>query len=370
MGSARGRAFSRTFRPLFDWHARAQFAAIIALASAYGLAYNRRVSTLPANDTPTTTLLDRLNDPLVIGTFCGLLAAVGYTATNVCLRQVAGENSALVCCLRALPTVLIFGPWLIVRYGRGEQIWAPLPVMGAIVIGAISSQLIGNVMFQYSLHIVGLAMAVPLCLGTLIGGSVIMGRVILREPITPRMVVSLVLLVAAITVLSFGAGKAHESVQGTVENVAPVHFDPWHVALGVATACLSGFFFACLGVSIRYSVTNRSKPTTTMFTVGLIGAVGLGLIAWTQLGAVGLQAVELDSLAVMLTAGVLNALSFLAMTKALQLTNIAYAYALNATQATMGALAGVLFFQEATTPWLGLGVALTIAGLLYMSRRK
>jgi DME family drug/metabolite transporter len=82
-----------------------------------------------------------------------------------------------------------------------------------------------------------------------------------------------------------------------------------------------------------------------------------------------LAATPSADLAVMLLAGTLNAFSFIFMTKALQLTNVAYAYALNATQATMGALAGVLLFHEATTPWLGLGVALTIAGLLYMSRK-
>lgn len=327
------------------------------------------MTTLPASEIPAVKAPSRLLDPLVIGTLCGLLAAVGYTATNVCLRHVAGENPAWVCCLRALPTVLIFGPWLLVRKWRGEDIWAPLPVMGAIVLGAISSQLIGNVLFQYSLHIVGLALAVPLCLGTLIGGSVILGRVLLHEPITPRTAISLLILVTAIVLLSLGAGAAHASLQGTVEKVAAVPFDPWHVALGVFAACLSGIFFACLGVSIRYSVTNRSKPTTTMFVVGAIGTLGLGIIAVGQVGMAGLAATSPEHLTTMLAAGTFNALSFLAMTKALQLTNIAYAYALNATQATMGALAGVFFFGEATTPWLGLGVALTIGGLLYMSRR-
>jgi drug/metabolite transporter (DMT)-like permease len=137
----------------------------------------------------------------------------------------------------------------------------------------------------------------------------------------------------------------------------------------VAAACASGVCFAALGISIRYGVTNRASATTTMFIVGSVGFVGLLIGAYWRIGFDGMAATSGPALAAMLAAGFFNAVSFLAMTKALQLTNVAYAYALNATQATMGALAGVIFFQEATTPWLGIGVLLTIAGLLHMRRR-
>jgi drug/metabolite transporter (DMT)-like permease len=43
-----------------------------------------------------------------------------------------------------------------------------------------------------------------------------------------------------------------------------------------------------------------------------------------------------------------------------------YVNALNATQAAMAAIAGVILFQEARSTELGLGVLLTIAGLLLM----
>jgi drug/metabolite transporter (DMT)-like permease len=65
----------------------------------------------------------------------------------------------------------------------------------------------------------------------------------------------------------------------------------------------------------------------------------------------------------MLAAGVCNTVGFTALTKSLQLTNVVYVNALNATQATLAALAGVLLFQEALSPWLAAGVLLTIAGL-------
>ncbi|HVK81950.1 MAG TPA: DMT family transporter, partial [Verrucomicrobiae bacterium] len=307
---------------------------------------------------------------LLVGTICGLLAAIGYTATNACLRQVATEDPMWVSCLRALPTVLLFGPFLLWRASRGERIWPTMQVMGVILVGAIASQWVGNWLFQWSLRVVGLAMAVPLCLGTLILGGALLGRIWLKEPITPRVAISLLIFGAAIVVLSLGAHDAHESVAHSLDELLPVAHSPWRIAAGVAAACVSGVFFAILGVTIRYSVTNHAAPTTMMFMVGLVGTAGLGVMTLSRLGVAGIADTAPADLVAMLGAGVLNALSFICMTKALQLTNVAYAYALNATQATMGALAGVLIFHEATTPWLGLGVALTIAGLLYMSRRR
>lgn len=304
-----------------------------------------------------------------MGTLCGLLAAVGYTATNACLRQVATADPFWVCCLRALPTVLLFGPWLVWRKSHGERLVPPPKVLLAIVVGAVASQLFGNALFQWSLRVVGLAMAVPLCLGTLICGSAMMGRVWLKEPITPRAALALGVLTLAIVVLSVGAREAHHAVAESLDHVLPVQHSTGRIVAGVLAAVGSGIFFAVLGVTIRYSVTNQAAPTSMMFTVGLIGTVGLGAIAVSRLGVAGLLATPSEQLLVMLSAGVLNALSFIFMTKALQLTNVAYAYALNATQATMGAVAGVLLFDEATTPWLGLGVLLTIAGLVVMSRK-
>jgi drug/metabolite transporter (DMT)-like permease len=70
----------------------------------------------------------------------------------------------------------------------------------------------------------------------------------------------------------------------------------------------------------------------------------------------------------MLAAGVCNTVAFVALTKSLQLTSVVYVNALNATQATLAAVAGVVIFHEALSPWLALGVGLTIAGLLVLAK--
>ena len=72
----------------------------------------------------------------------------------------------------------------------------------------------------------------------------------------------------------------------------------------------------------------------------------------------------------MLLAGICNAAAFVTLTKSLQLTSLVFVNALNATQATMAALMGVLFFHEPPSPWLLTGVGLTIVGLLLMRKRR
>jgi drug/metabolite transporter (DMT)-like permease len=71
-------------------------------------------------------------------------------------------------------------------------------------------------------------------------------------------------------------------------------------------------------------------------------------------------------LAMMLLAGVCNAVAFAALTKSLHLTSIVYVNILNATQATLAAVAGVVFFHEAASWPLFVGGFLTIVGLVCM----
>jgi drug/metabolite transporter (DMT)-like permease len=72
----------------------------------------------------------------------------------------------------------------------------------------------------------------------------------------------------------------------------------------------------------------------------------------------------------MLLAGLFNTAAFLAFTRSLQIATVVYVNALNATQACLAALAGVLLFGEALSPELALGVVLTIAGILLIRRRQ
>lgn len=300
-------------------------------------------------------------------TFCGLFSAVGYTAANACLRSVSDCDPIWVSAVKAVPTLLLVGPWIAVQACRGRKILPEFRVLVLLSIGALIGQVIGNVVFQWSLGVVGLALAVPLTLGTIILGGALLGRMLLHEPLTLRMLASVLTLIAAIAVLSLGAGDAHQSIAG---GIADKRGAWWLIALGVGAAMLSGVAYSILGVVIRYGVKGRASLSITLFTVSLLGVISLGGWSYWRMGWQGMADTSPDDFAMMVWAGVFNAVAFLALTKALQLANLVYVNALNATQATMAAIAGVLLFQEALSGELAIGVVLTIAGLLMMKQGR
>ena len=136
---------------------------------------------------------------------------------------------------------------------------------------------------------------------------------------------------------------------------------------GVAAACLCGVAYAVLNVILRYCITRGAPLPTTLFTVSVTGLVALGLISWLRIGHRGMLETRPHDLALMFGAGLCNTVAFIALTKSLQLTSVVYVNALNATQATLAAIAGVLIFGEALSPWLALGVGLTIVGLMCLA---
>ena len=212
-----------------------------------------------------------LPDPLVFGTLCGLASALGYTAANVCLRAVSDCDAVWVSCVKAFPTVAIFGPVLLFRLARGHESLPPARQMAALVGASVVCQLLGNVVFQWSLGVVGMALAVPLTLGMMIVAGAIMGRLMLHESVTIPMAISTVVLIGAMFVLSLGANQASQTMAHA--RGAP---SVWLVAAGVGAACASGIAYALLGVVIRYAVTDKISIPMTLVSVTLTGVITLG----------------------------------------------------------------------------------------------
>jgi drug/metabolite transporter (DMT)-like permease len=303
---------------------------------------------------------------LAFATLCGLFSAFGYTAANVCLRAVTNCDPIWVSAIKAFPTMLLVGPWLIVRMRRGESVLPEAKVFGILLAGSLIGQLGGNVLFQWSLGVVGIALAVPLTLGTIILSGALLGRFLLHEPLTLRMAASVLTLIVAISVLSLGAREAHRSV--VVGGAIVASDDAWMIAAGVSAAALSGLAYSILGVVLRYGVNGRVSLSTTLFTVSLVGVISLGGWSQVRIGWDGMWQTTPRDFWMMVLAGIWNAVAFVALTKALQVTNLVYVNALGATQATMAAVAGVLFFSEALTGALAWGVVLTIVGLVLMKQ--
>lgn len=302
-------------------------------------------------------------DHILLGSICGLLSAVGYTAANVCLRAATDSDPIWVSAVKAVPTVVIFGPYLAWRAAKALPIGPDPKALWLLAAAGLFGQVGGNVAFQWSLGVIGLALAVPLCLGMMIVFGAWLGWSLLGERVTWRTIVSMVVLLAAVSILSLGAPGAQASLDTAAAS------QPLRVIAGVAAACASGFAYALLGVAIRHAARHGAPTASSLVTVGVVGVLSLFPLSLTRLSLADMAATSAHDWIAMLGAGMANAAAFFLLVKSLQMTSIAHVNALNATQAAMAAAAGVLLFHEPLSGALGLGIVLTAIGLLMMDAR-
>ena len=302
-------------------------------------------------------------DHILLGSIFGLLSAVGYTAANVCLRAATDSDPIWVSAVKAVPTVAIFAPYLAYRAAKALPIGPSPKAFWLLVAAGLLGQMGGNVAFQWSLGVIGLALAVPLCLGMMIVFGAWMGWSFLGERVTWRTIASMIVLFIAVMIVCLGAPTA----QASVDRAALA--DPLLALAGVAAACASGFAYAALGVAIRNAARHGAPTTSSLVTVGVVGMVSLLPMSWARIGWAGMVGTSAHDWFYMLGAGVANAIAFFLLVKSLQMTSIAHVNALNATQAAMAAIAGVLIFGEPLSAALGLGIFLTAIGLLLMDAR-
>ena len=301
-----------------------------------------------------------------VATSCGLVAATGYMLANIFLRSVTHLDPTWVTCAKALPTVLVCTPLMLRRIFNRQSLFFSTPDVWRTLLVAIIGQLAGNVCFQWSLSVVGLALSVPLTLGAMIASGALMGHWILKDRVTFRMAMASLILVIAICILSLGAMTANQAVSASDQHSPLSH--AWVIA-GVGAACMAGIAYSLLNVSIRFSSNRGTPQLSILFTVGLVGVVLLGSIVYGREGRLPIAEMNRQEWIALLGAGSCNLVAFWALTRALQIASVMFVNALNASQTAMAAMAGVLLFGEPLTLAMVTGCVLTILGLLQMRER-
>jgi len=309
--------------------------------------------------------------PVVRGTIFGLISALAYTAANIALREAATDNNVdwaiWISALKSIPATIV--GWVLVAY-RSSQGLPSLPprrlIMPLILTGLVM-QYGGNVMFQWSLSLGGLALSVPLCFATLLTTGALLGRIFLNEAITHRMFVSMMILTSAIVLLSLGAHQAEESVYEHMEH----HTNSMAtVALTIFVACFAGCSYGVGGAVIRGSVREKLSISATLVLISTTGLVCLMGTAIYRLGFSIFWETTAWQYLVMLVAGLMNAVAFFSIGAAMKYLTVTRVNLLNASQTAMAAFAGVLCFGEELTVWLLSGTALTIGGLFLMEKKS
>ncbi len=340
-----------------------------------------RFCVTPASAADTAPVADRLPSDLAAphgpgsahrevlwGVLLGLISAVRYTGTNIALRGVTRDGDSdwalLVTAMKSLPSAL--SAWVLVAGRKWSGLPTLPPALTILVLMAVgfAVQGGGNVLFQWSLARCGLALSVPTVFATLMLTGALLSRTWLGESVTWISAVAMGLLIAAIGVLSFGAEGAAAALP------APAAGDSaklW-VFSGVVFAAVAGVFYGVLGVVIRQTTRVAVPLPATLAIVSSTGVLGVGIPALFRLGGsiVDSTASEWE---LMILAGTLNAIAFFAIGGSLRRIPVVQVNLLNASQAAMCAIGGVLIYHEPLSTSLVVGTALTVLGLALMSKR-
>lgn len=300
--------------------------------------------------------------PVLVGTLLAGASALLYTATNIALRQSARPNdfdwSIWVTANKGFVTAIVSLTLCTIASFKGRPGFPPLRMVPVLLgVGAVS-QYFGNLSFQYGLATGGLALTLPLLFATLITSAALLGRIVLGEPLTGRLIVAMAIMIVAVAVLSQGASSAAASVTG----------DPASMFKAIVAGCLAGFGFGGVGVIIRKSRRENLSVAATLVCISCMGVVSLTLLSMWRVGLDKMLATTPQEFGWLMMASTCNAMAFFAVAGAYGLLPVTKVNLINTSQAAMGAVAGVLFFGEALTPWLIAGTALTLVGLVVSAK--
>ncbi len=302
-----------------------------------------------------------------VGAACGLTAAIGYTATNVCLRQVSSLDPFFVSAIRAIPSVLIVLPLIARRLMRGSRVLNGMQHVGTLLVTGIIAQICGNVFFQASLGVVGVAIAVPLVLSTMIVSGAVIGWLVLGERVGVKTQFGMVLLIVALVFFSLGARQAQMQINPVS---VPTPGDASILWLAIAGNMLGGLSYAFLGLSMRRAFQAGMPIETAILILSTIAVILLFGICCFRISWDQVEQVTSQQWTLMIVAGVLNGLSFILLGIALRNLHLVFAQMVNATQATLASIAGYLVFAEPLTSNLIIGLLFTITGLTLAGLQK
>ncbi|MEM8734829.1 MAG: hypothetical protein AAGG44_11430 [Planctomycetota bacterium] len=354
--------------------------------------------------------------PTTIGILGGAASAILYTVTNICLRQVSDVEPTWVSTIKAIPTIFVVLPMVILQSrsarGNGERMGSspvsqatadrssiehagtrtafPRSELGWLVATSIVVQIFGNVGFQWALSILGLTISVPIVLATMLIGGAITGRLVLNEPVTSRRWIAVFVLIIATIVLSAGAGAQAEQpieaagssvsaseivADSTMENVSSAgagqggSHSVLMIILGLAANIGSGIVYALQGTMMRRSMQRGMSASGTLLVISVSGLAFLTSWSAIQFGGTVFELATASQFRVMVMAGIFNALAFFAMAKSLQHVSVLYVQLLNASQAGISAAAGWLIFSEVMNTPIVAGLVLTGIGLMFAGVR-
>lgn len=306
-----------------------------------------------------------VGDHLVLGTLFCVVSACAYSLTQAVLRSLSVQcDGILVLFVKETVTVLLVGPWIIQAVFRDRSVFPRGKTLWILVGVSLAVQWVANLVTLWALGVIGLAVTVPIMLGTNLTASALFGVMFLKESVTRYTAAVIVLIICAIAILSIGGAQ----VRGELTGAELSGLGLLRVSLAVLGTCLAGVIYGLFAVTVRVTVRETVPPFVLVFFVTGVGTVTFGPACFLWFGLDMMKTVPFADYGMMLLSGLANFVGFVMITKGLQVTPVVRANVIGASQTAFAAVLGFLIFNEPPTPMIITGVLLTGLGMILISR--
>ncbi|MDR1964367.1 MAG: DMT family transporter [Planctomycetaceae bacterium] len=334
------------------------------------------------------------------GTIFAFLSTTCYAVSNTIMRFLTDYNLDIdwILFYKELIGLTILIPWLLFRFFQGRFRFISKRLIFYVAFAAVFCQLVGAHLHILGFAVIGLVIAVPLIQSSTLLGVAILGRYFLGDPLSQRRKIAMVILIAAVILLSVGKELTLESATEIVQPqntgffllvavgtvVAGIAYSIYIILLRYVirkywqdenSAWLSFQFSQWVGFDFQNRLPETGRhcyapfPVTLMMCVVLgVGIMIFGSCLFLKHGTTGFHEVPCWAWAVIPISGIGNMVGFFFQIQGLRMTSAVQASLIAVSQMLVLSLIGFAFFGESINLLVLSGLALTVYGVVMSAK--
>lgn len=287
-----------------------------------------------------------------------------------CLTEYRELSPDWTLCVKESVTVLTALPILLIQTIRGRYRYPSWNTFVALLIAGFFCQYVGARANLRAYAAIGLVLAIPLIQTFLLLGTAVLDTVCLKEKMTRYKMFVLVLLIAAISLLSFSQASVDSGQRISFSNQAI-----WGIAMTLATGFGYTVFMLILRATLRRerpdgSIVPEVPLTLVILVICFVGALVGALCFLNDPTSGSFWDVPTPCWWLALSAGVATFFAFFFKNLGLRHASATKVVFIAVVQIVCLTLLGIFFFHEDTNTFVWLGLLLTCIGVLCAGRMK
>lgn len=279
-----------------------------------------------------------------------------------CLTSHIEINSDWTLFVKESTTVLITLLFIVVLIIRGRFRVPPLRYWIWLLLAGFFCEFFGARLNLWAYAMLGLVLAIPLIQIFTLLGTLLMGAAFLRERITPKKCLAVLVLIAALLLLSFSHTGMQPLLKRTDYNVLG-----WGILVTVIAGCGYTLFYVILRGVLKKKPDEKEEPVPlplSMCLICFVGVVVAGICLLREEGAHAFLAPSRRCWLLALGSGCANCTAFFLQSLGLRYATASKVTLIAVVQIVCLTLIGAFFFKEPTNLFVWVGLTLTCAGIL------